>query len=240
MKNKYIFILALILALSLCLTACAEDVGADVTPSVAPTQTDNPTTTTPPEPSQSPDSGSAEDSESEQGEPEQYELEFDFYEAVQNIYLFGHKISLPCTIEDFGDDFSLDEEGMLSDSEYNLVVVSLCYKDNIIGNVILQDCELEDEDKNTKQIDVLVLGDSYKQISTYDGWYKDIIQVDILGISFQSSREDVRNILGTPAPYEGVYYDTRLVYEKSEYEYIQMKFLEGKMVEFFISVTGVH
>lgn len=44
-----------------------------------------------------------DDTSSEQGNDSD---EFDFDEAVKNITLFGHKISLPCTIADFGGLFA--------------------------------------------------------------------------------------------------------------------------------------
>lgn len=35
---------------------------------------------------------------------------FDFDETMQNIYLFGHRVSLPNTINDFAEDFTLVNE----------------------------------------------------------------------------------------------------------------------------------
>ncbi|MDR2559859.1 MAG: hypothetical protein LBC86_10035, partial [Oscillospiraceae bacterium] len=36
-------------------------------------------------------------------------------EAFQNIYLFGHGISLPGTVAEWGEDFSINEEIMFSE-----------------------------------------------------------------------------------------------------------------------------
>lgn len=152
------------------------------------------------------DNTSSSDAQTEQNSGQS---EFDFDEAVKNITLFGTKISLPCTIASFGDDFSLNTEPFekaLSSGE-NRVACNLLYKGKKIGTVAIADCTPED-DYNSRKIDTIMLGfsvdysnwseDYKKNYFQSSGWYQDLIEVELGGITFESSEEKVKSILGIP------------------------------------------
>lgn len=173
--------------------------------------------------------------------------EFDFDEAVKNITLFGHKISLPCTIADFGEDFSLNTDPFdkpLSSGE-NRVTCNLIYEGLNIGCVTIADCTPED-DYNNKIIDTLQLGfsvdysdcpETFKE-STFQssGWYQGLIEVDLGGITFELSEEQVKSKLGSPME-EEPYFDNgkKLIYtffqddEKRLLKRIEVCFLKNKL-----------
>ena len=162
-------------------------------------------------------------------------LNFDFDESMQNIFLFGKKISLPCKFEDWGDDFSLDEKVLVPVKGTDNLVVALLYKGDTIAMITLQDCQKEDTNKKSKTVIRLSLGDSFNNPITDSNWYNEVIEVDFLGITFNSTQEDVQRILGAPTPKESAYYRDRLVYEKSESKLVQVKVLDGKIVEITLS-----
>ena len=70
-----------------------------------------------------------------QNEPGSSQSDFDFDEAVKNITLFGSKISLPCTIEDFGKDYSLLETNLTTFGDISSC--SILYQGKSIGTVSL-------------------------------------------------------------------------------------------------------
>lgn len=214
MKRKYLT-LALFLAISLFLTSCTEDKNPDISTSDIPAQTDSFTT---PMPTQILDSNEAPN-----GESKQYEASFDFEEAIQNIYLFGQKISLPCTIEDFGDDFTLDESLIFQTEGSNYVAIRLYYKGKQIGAVGMRD--YVQEEISGKQIVNLSLGDSYNN-PPKDPWYNEEIELSFLGVSFSSTKEEIIEILGTPMPTERAFFEKMLVYDFSENGSIWIRFWE--------------
>lgn len=146
------------------------------------------------------------DAQNEQGSGQ---TEFNFDEAVKNITLFGQQISLPCTIASFGDDFSLNTEPFEKalPSGENRVACNLLYKGMKIGTVAIADCSPED-DYNSRKIDTIMLGfsvdysnwsEDYKNnYFKSSGWYQDLIEVKFGGITFESSEEQVKSVLGVP------------------------------------------
>lgn len=164
------------------------------------------------------------------------DLDFDFDAAIQNIELFGNKISLPCTFEEFGSDFELYEDISIPFSdEENRLRVMIKYKGGFIGSVVL-DCQLDDKNKIEKQVVALTLGDSQKNIPTNRNWYNDLIEIDFSGITYSSAETEVKQKLGTPTPKEGEYFDDRLAYDKSETEYLRIRFKENKITEFNLRI----
>ena len=163
-------------------------------------------------------------------------LAFDFNEAVQNIYLFGQKISLPCTIKEFGEDFSLYEDGFVPIKGTNNLTLNICYKDEKIGSVMLEDCTATDKDKNSKRIFELTIGNMFTDnISRLDGWYKGgVIPIDFLGTSFYSTQDEIIKILGTPTSEEDSFGD--VVYRFSRREFVSIRFRYGKLRTFSFHV----
>lgn len=164
------------------------------------------------------------------------DLDFDFDAAIQNIELFGNKISLPCTFKEFGSDFELYEDISIPISdEENKLRVMIKYKGGFIGSVVL-DCQLDDENKVEKQVVGLTLGDSSKNIPTNSNWYNELIELDFSGITYSSTESEVKEKLGTPASTEDAYFDERFAYYKSETEWLKIGFKENKITEFNLRI----
>jgi hypothetical protein len=155
-------------------------------------------------------------------------------EFFQEIYLFGQKISLPGTINEWGEDFTLYKEVFVPKSDTNDLIARLLYKNEAIGTVTLRNCSTNDANKIKKSIVDLSLGSRVNDISD---WYKGVIQLDFLGISFDSTPEEVEEILGVPTiieeSFDNYFYDYQkyIVYEFSENEHLELLFRDGKIVE---------
>lgn len=131
--------------------------------------------------------------------------EFDFDAAVKNITVFGNKISLPCTIRDFGEDFSLREEYMSVFDD--IASCGLLYQGKSIG-VISMIGYADGDDLKDKQIGAIMFGfiasddypsDEIREI-LYEqrGWYSGLIEVDFGGFSFESTEAEVASVFGEP------------------------------------------
>lgn len=129
--------------------------------------------------------------------------EFDFDDALKNITLFGSKISLPCTITDFGEDFSLSE-GYVAVFD-DIASCGILYQGKNIGEVSMTGYK-DGDNLNDKQIISMSLG----FIETYDGisdslkeelyesrgLYYGLIEVDFAGFSFESTEDEVESVFG--------------------------------------------
>lgn len=156
-------------------------------------------------------------------------------EAVKDITLFGHKISLPCTIKDLGEDFSLGAEGTLFENGMEFdgkLMIDILYKGDILGAVTLPNYRQGDE-LGDKQITSLFLGyatdkellgeSGYKKLLEMLGYYSDTIEWNMAGITFDSSKEMIFNALGEP--------DEIGDYISSDSEMLRYKFTDG-IIEF--------
>ena len=143
-----------------------------------------------------------------QSAPTASETAFDFDEAVKNITLFGQKISLPCTIADFGNDFSLDDPSdILVFESLGSATSHLYYRGDIIGTVNLPDYKENDLPEN-KQIVSLSLGfpDDYGYANEEErknrfeayGQFSGLIPLDFAGVSFTSTQNEIIDKLGVP------------------------------------------
>lgn len=156
-----------------------------------------------------------------QNEHSSGQSEFDFDEAVKSIMLFGSKISLPCTIADFGNDFTLNNDNIiLSGHREKSVCVGLCYRGKEIGSVHLENCDV-DEKLDDKKIYLLTLGfpsdygypnDEIRDMTfERDNHYSGIIEFELEGISFLTSKKDITERLGTPHHnYEGTNFEGKV------------------------------
>lgn len=146
-------------------------------------------------------------------------------------------------------DFSLNSEPFdkpLSAGE-NRVSCNLIYKGLNIEGVTIADCTPED-DYNNKIIDTLQLGfsvdysdwpeDFKKSTFQSSGWYQGLIEVDLGGITFESSEEQVKSKLGSPMEKEP-YFDNgkKLIYtffqddKKNQLKRIEIGFLENELTK---------
>lgn len=58
-----------------------------------------------------------------------------FQHIIQNIELFGYKVSMPCTLADLGKEFSTGTDNPYVDAEYSVVVYSLYFNEQQIGQI---------------------------------------------------------------------------------------------------------
>lgn len=152
--------------------------------------------------------------------------------AADNIWLFGKKISLPCRFEDLGEDFSLGEEYFYQINRD--LIAFLCYKGEIIGEVILDKCTEDDPNKYAKNVTQIALGDAANNPVRTDGWYNSEIYFDVMGVTMNSSLKDVEELLGKPTKQQGADRNARLTYKITDKNYIEITFKSGKIVEFVI------
>ena len=160
--------------------------------------------------------------------------EFDFDDAVKNITIFGNKISLPCTIRDFGEDFSLNEEGYVAVFD-DIATCGILYKGKTIGYVSMIDYT-DGDDLKDKQIGAV----SFGFIETFSGasetfieefyeshnMYYGLIEVDFGGFSFESTEAEVASVFSEPKDVgkKSVYeFDTDNPGNSAEIEFYQGK-----------------
>ncbi len=160
----------------------------------------------------------------------------DIGNTARNVWLFGKKIPLPCRFEEFGEDFSLGEEHFyeLKDD----LIAFLCYKGEIIGEVILDECTKDDPNKPAKRVIQLALGDAEEYPVKTDGWYSKEIYLDVLGITMNSTPDDVRKVLGEPTSESGSKAKRLIIYKEEDGKYIEFTFKNNEMVEFVITNKG--
>lgn len=224
-KRSLLFILFTVLLIQL-LSACTESAEHNIIPTESPVQNSEPVST-----SQTETTG---DNNENKATSNQNELDFDFNEAIQNIYLFGQKITLPCTIKDFGDDFSLNGDIVVPVKEKNTVVVPIQYKNKTIGVVTLL-VDIEETDISKEQIVRLTLGDGYSNPINDNNWYNEVIDIDCFGINFTSTKEEIISKFGTPTPMESAYFASYLVYDSEKDGSIWIRVLNDKVVEIVIN-----
>ncbi len=196
------------------------------------------------------ETGSVSDSAANSTENSLDSTEFDFNDALRNFTLFGKKIPFPCTITEFGENFSLDDPSkMILMESTHQVSSSLFYKGKSIGTVVLADCG-ENDTFQEKQISYMSLGfitdkgrmteEQRKLAFDAYGWYTDPIRFEFAGISFDTSAEDIIAKLGAPKEdTEKADYDNTIIreinYEYSDGGYLYFSFANGKM--FYVNIA---
>ncbi len=185
------------------------------------------------EPSESSsDPESSADNSYESGAASSDTPKIDLDGAAENVWLFGKKISLPCRFEEFGEDFSLGEEyfyQMNSD-----LIAFLCYKGEVIGEVILDNCPEDDPNKYAKYVTQIALGDAENNPVKTEGWYNEEIYFDVMGVTMKSSLDKVTELLGEPTKQQGTKRNAMLSYKITDKKFIEITFKNGKIVEFVI------
>ena len=248
MKKIFAFVLAL--SMLCAMTGCDKNEGSALTQESS-TSTESLTGSTEDSSStpSAPDS-SSEESTGSASEPVAGQAEFDFDEAVKNITLFGNKISLPCTIADFGEDYSLGAKGTVfeegTDIGDNRIMIDILYKEEIIGHVILLNCVTNDN-LSDKTIAALSLGypankrklgeATYKNMLEKMGYYTDNIKFDLGGLTFDSTKDEVKAKLGEPD--ETDEFSTsgdRLTYMFSDIGFVEFWFFDQTLVVIKIDV----
>ena len=175
------------------------------------------------------------DSSDAQNEQSSDLAEFDFDDALKNITLFGSKISLPCTITDFGEDFSLSE-GYVAVFD-DIASCSILYHGKSIGTVSMIDYN-DGDDLNNKQIVSMMLGFIATDIGAsaslketlYEsrGWYYGTIEVDFAGLSFESTEAEVESIFGEPSNKDDDSTDYTF-HSDDQSKSVEIEFYQGKV-----------
>ena len=118
-------------------------------------------------------------------------LDFDFDNAIQNIILFGNKISLPCTFKEFGEDFSIENPYVLpslaEEVGFDILIYSLSYKGQRIGNVMFRNCLPDDPDIESKKIFHLKITRALTENKP---------EINFMGVTFDSTATDIIDSLG--------------------------------------------
>lgn len=184
---------------------------------------------------------SSSDTQNEQGNGQS---EFDFDEAVKNITLFGSKISLPCTIEDFGDDYSLLETNLTTFGDISSC--SILYQGKGIGTVSLIGYK-NDGNFNDKKIVSLSLGFIAKDVGASDslknalyesrGWYNGLIEVDFAGLSFESTKVEVESLFGKPDNSDDDSADYKF-YSNDQSNSVEVRFYQDKVKQIIVYMNG--
>ncbi len=134
------------------------------------------------------------------------QAEFNFDEAVKDITLFGHKISLPCMWSDFGDDFSHDDVFIPADDD---LTCGLLYKGKIIGVIVFGNCDVEHSDElETKPVVCISVG-HYNYGYPYEAeeldwldrvdYYSGLLEFSFGELTMESLEENIKNFLGDPS-----------------------------------------
>ncbi len=148
------------------------------------------------------------------------QAEFNFDEAVKDITLFGHKISLPCMWSDFGDDFSHDDVFIPADDDLSC---GLLYKGKIIGVIFFGNCDIEHSyELETKPVVCITVGHydygypyEAEELDWLDraGYYSGLLEFSFGELTMESPEENIKNFLGDPSSSSEGYNCHYLVYD---------------------------
>ncbi len=167
------------------------------------------------------------------------EADLDLDEVVKSITVFGREVSLPCTIGDFGEDFSLKEENMTTVGGFTSC--DLLYQGKAIGTATFED----NGDPDSAQIIGLFLGfiatdhgatDELREM-LYEkrGWYSDPIEAEVAGLSFDSGISDAEKLLGAPEKTDD---DSVTFKAETDAVYFKVDFYCGKVNYIWVSLKG--
>lgn len=133
------------------------------------------------------------------------QAEFNFDEAVKNITLFGHNISLPCRWSDLSNDFTHDTMYITSG---NNLMCRLMYKGEKIGSIVFGGCDVEHSDEaESKPVVSIIIGfnDYGYPYEDYElpylngiGCHLGLLELNFGDLSMTSTEEDIRATLGEP------------------------------------------
>lgn len=141
-----------------------------------------------------------------------------FQHITKNIELFGHKVSMPCTLADLGEEFSTGEDNPYVDTEYSFVIYSLYFNEQQIGQ-ITYNCDHELSETELKTLPFCNLS-----VSQYTADQNDS---SISGFTLQDTFQQVQDALGTPTDASG--------YNDNGKGYVRYALTESQNISFFIN-----
>lgn len=165
---------------------------------------------------------------------------FDLDKAVKSITVFGQEVSLPCTINDFGENFSLKEENIATVGEFTSS--GLLYQGKSIGTATFENYG---GDLNSVSITDLMLGfiatdqgisgELREKLYEQRGWYSGLIETEIAGLSFDSAVSDAEKLFGDPV----IIKDDSVTFKaETDAAYMTVDFYCGKVNYIQIGLKG--
>ncbi len=129
-----------------------------------------------------------------------------FEKICNDINLYGKDISLPCSMEDLGEEFSA--EYLLISKKSSIVTYDLNYKDSLIGFVLFHSNEkLSEQDLKTKDFNTINL-----EMSD---------EVKIAGLKNGDNVEIIKQLFGEPTKILGNEESGSYIYNVDEDAYIK-------------------
>lgn len=124
------------------------------------------------------------------------EIQFDWDEALKNIYIAGKKVVFPNTVADLGDDFNL--QGIPVDNNGS-VTDGLLYKGKKIGHVMLFSYNGSNYNKNSPVVWISLNDSADDSLKTLQGIYKfhicDKVKKDDIIAYFGKPTQETRKTL---------------------------------------------
>lgn len=165
---------------------------------------------------------------------------FDPDKAVKSITVFGQEVSLPCTINDFGEGFSLKEENTATVGEFTSS--GLLYQGKSIGTATFENYG---GDLNSVLITDLMLGfiatdqgisgELREKLYEQRGWYSGLIETEIAGLSFDSAVSDAEKLFGDPV----IIKDDSVTFKaETDAAYMTVDFYCGKVNYIWVGLKG--
>lgn len=121
------------------------------------------------------------------GDNEEQESDFDFSQAFDNVEVNGKKVPFPFTLNDLGEDFSVDSIVEMGDGTCG---GTLYYKDNVVAEVFLN-ISNKNEFNNNSKIFRIDFGENYPPI------------INVKEINCSNNAEDIlNNFIGLEKKYD--------------------------------------
>lgn len=139
-----------------------------------------------------------------------------FDEVVNNIVIGDRTISLPCTIEDLGKDFSYSAEFPYYDKESGVAFYGLLYNEKDIGTAIFK-YEPDDKDLSDNQILGLSLGTIFME--------RENCGLYLAGLTLNDTEDAVIDKLGQPTKFNGENGNGIMYYRVFNNDFVDEKYI---------------
>ena len=207
-RLKQALMLVVILLISLSLSGCENFVETDVSAETKSTKQTISETTAP-------------DNQDETIFVTDFDItDWTMEDLISDIKIYGKQISLPCNVSDLGKDYSLSDVYCYIQSS-NQTGSELYYKNKYVAAVYFYG---NNEDLINKNIVKLYLG----------GFNRELPDFEIMGITSNSTLEDVKKILGDSNIINAHENQLRYMFEDQNQLFINFD-SNGKMNAFFIT-----
>lgn len=148
---------------------------------------------------------------------------FDFDDAMENIYLGGKRISLPCTLEDLGKDYTFkksagfEDKVLIAPSDEGKVLLVIQKDDDAVCFAVLSG-GMDDDYNEKSEISGLVFYSAHEEIKLYDFSF------------YNKSKKEILNFFGSGLQLSENNDNTSVYeYSKSEGKRIILLFVDEKL-----------